>query len=218
MARARGFRERMEYTRIFLWRHPEVLGADDGKVFGHYDVGLTNEGKEQMKAVAKRMAKEKLSGVYSSDLQRAMLVAEAVGRAQKPRRKPVLEKNLRELNLGIWERLTYDQISKQYPEELEARYRDLPNFAIEGGESLEQLAERVIPVFQKIIAEEKGQRVCVIAHGGVNRVFLAKLLGAPLDRVFRIEQQYACLNIIDVYEDGIPIIKAMNLRVYDAWT
>ncbi len=205
----------MEYTRIFLWRHPEVLGASDGKVFGHYDVGLTNDGKEQMRAIAKRMSKEKLSAVYASDLQRAMLTAETVGRAQRPRRKPVLEKDLRELNLGIWEAMTYEQINKQYPDELKARYDDLPNFAIEGGESLEQLAARVIPVFQKIIADEQGQKVCVIAHGGVNRVFLAKLLGAPLDRIFRIDQHYACLNIIDVYEDGVPVIKGVNLRVVD---
>lgn len=202
--------EYSNYTRIYLWRHPEVRGAADGKVFGHHDVALTRQGQDQMEAIASRMARYKLAAVYASDLQRSMLVAEAVGRAQKPRRKPEISPALRELNLGVWEGLSFEEIRRDYPRELTARYQDLANFAIQDGESLEQLAARVIPEFQKMIAEHQGQEICVIAHGGVNRVFLAKLMGAPLERVFRIDQQYACLNIIDVFEDGIPLIKRVN--------
>ncbi|MEW5911271.1 MAG: histidine phosphatase family protein [Thermodesulfobacteriota bacterium] len=202
--------ERMEYTRIYLWRHPVVRGALDGQVFGHYDAALTREGKDQGDIIARRMSRQKLAAVYCSDLQRSMLVAEAVARSQSPRRKPKVTKDLRELNLGAWEAMTFEEIRKKYPKELEARYKDLANFAIDGGESLEQLAARVIPVFQEMIAKHKGKQICVIAHGGVNRVFLTKLMGAPLERVFRIDQQYACLNVIDVYPDGVPLIKRLN--------
>jgi len=200
----------MEYTRIYLWRHPIVRGAIDGQVFGHYDAGLTREGKDQGDVIARRMARYKLAAIYCSDLQRSMLVAEAVARAQALRRKPKVTPALRELSLGVWEGMTFEEIRKKYPKELEARYKDLANFTIEGGESLEQLAARVIPVFQEMIAKYKGKQICVIAHGGVNRVFLTKLMGAPLDRVFRVDQQYACLNVIDVFPDGVPLIKRLN--------
>jgi alpha-ribazole phosphatase/probable phosphoglycerate mutase len=200
----------MKYTRIFLWRHPEVQGAKDGRYFGHTDVPLTRQGKLQLKAVLKRMSSEKVTAIYSSDLQRARLLAEAIARNNAPRRKVEVLADLRELNLGQWEGLSFQEIARRYPQELAARQEDLAGFCIPGGESLEDLAQRMVPVFQKIVADNPGGSVCVVAHAGVNRVILAKMLGAPLDRVFRIEQEYGCLNLIDVYDDGIPVIKRVN--------
>jgi broad specificity phosphatase PhoE len=198
-------------TRIFLWRHPEVQGFKEGKFFGHQDVGLSKDGREQLRAMAKRMTVERLTAVYCSDLQRTRLAAEAIGRLQRPRRKPEALEALRELNLGVWEGLTYNDISKHYPADLAARYQDLAGFRIAEGESLCDLAERVVPAFMHMVGENKGGRVCVVAHAGVNRVILAKLMGAPLDRVFRLGQDYACLNVIDVFEDGLPLIQHLNL-------
>lgn len=206
---------KFKYTRIFLWRHPEVLGVSDGRFWGHTDVGLSRQGKLQLKAVARHMSQEKLTAIYSSDLIRTRLVAEAVGRKQSPRRKVEPLPALRELNLGIWEGLTYREISERYPMELQARQDDLPGFRILQGESLNDVAERVMPAFLEIVAANQGGVVCVVAHAGVNRVILTRLMGAPLERIFRLEQQYACLNLIDIFEDGTPVIKRLNQIVHD---
>ncbi|MFH1035381.1 MAG: histidine phosphatase family protein [Pseudomonadota bacterium] len=200
----------LKYTRIFLWRHPEVQGAKDGRYFGHTDVPLTRQGKLQVRAVLKRMAHEKISAVYSSDLQRARLLADAIARGNNPRRKVEVLESLRELNLGQWEGMSFQEIARRYPQDLAARQADLASFRIPDGESLEDLAARLVPSFQQMVADNQGGIICVVAHAGVNRVILAKMLGAPLDRVFRLEQEYACLNMIDVYEDGIPVIKRVN--------
>ena len=209
--------DEMEFTRIFLWRHPEVAAAKEGKFWGHTDVGLSKKGQKQIKEAVKRMAGEKLAAVYSSDLTRAAQMADAIARSQRPRRKNEQLKELRELSLGIWEGMTYTQIRRKYPRELEARARDLPNFSVQDGESLNDMAERVVPAMTEIVRANKGGDVCVVAHGGVNRVFLSAIMGAPLDRVFRIEQSYACLNIIDVYSDGTPVIKRVNETTDDDW-
>lgn len=202
---------RRQTTRIFLWRHPEVQGFREGRVFGHHDVGLTKDGREQLRGMARRMTTERLTAIYCSDLQRTRLAAEAIGRLQRPRRKPEALAALRELSLGVWEGLTYKDISERYPADLAARYQDLAGFRIAQGESLNDLAERVVPAFMDMVGANKGGRVCVVAHAGVNRVILAKLMGAPLDRVFRLGQDYACLNVIDVFEDGLPLIQHLNL-------
>jgi alpha-ribazole phosphatase/probable phosphoglycerate mutase len=52
----------------------------------------------------------------------------------------------------------------------------------------------------------------VVAHAGVNRVILTRLLGAPLERLFRLDQSYAALNLIDVFADGVPVIRGLNLE------
>jgi len=215
MAKARNLFRREVFTRMYLWRHPEVRGGKDGVVHGHGDVALTRIGNAQLKGIGRYMSQFKLDAVYCSDLQRSMLVAEAVGRSQDPRRKPQARMSLRELNLGEWEGMDIKQIQKQHPEELEARWNDIANYRIAGGETLTELAERIVPVFQEIIGKHQGREVCVISHGGVNRVFLAKLLGMPLDRIFRIDQEYACLNLIDVFEDGIPLVRSINQKVIE---
>ncbi len=215
MAKNRNLFRKEVFTRMYLWRHPEVRGGKDGVVYGHSDVALTRVGNAQLKNISRYMSQFKLDAVYCSDLQRSLLVAEAVGRTQSPRRKPMARSSLRELDLGDWEGLDIKQIQKQYPEELEARWSDIANYRINGGETLGELAERIIPVFQEIIGKHQGREVCVISHGGVNRVFLAKLLGMPLDRIFRLDQEYACLNLIDVFEDGIPLVRGINQSVIE---
>ena len=204
-------REKMSYTRIYLWRHPEATGQMEGQFWGSTDVSLSKRGKLQMQAVVRRMSVVKLKAIYSSDLQRTRSVADAVGRVQKPRRKSDALTALRELNLGEWEGLTYQDVESKYPGALTARGSDLVNYKIPGGESLQDLADRVMPAFQQIVGDNKGGEICIVAHAGVNRVILTKIMGAPLDRVFRLEQEYASLNLIDVYEDGIPLIKGVNL-------
>lgn len=201
---------KQDYTRIFLWRHPETKGAVDGVVYGHSDVNLSRPGEKQMKAMARRMEDEHLAAVYCSDLTRCKLAADLIGRSQQPRRPPIPLVALRELNLGLWEGLTYKYISRTYPDELKARNADLAGYRIKNGESLHDLAERIMPVFQEIVERYQGRNVAVVAHGGVNRVFLCKVLGAPLERVFRLEQDFACFNIIDIFPDGIPVIRVMN--------
>ncbi len=200
-------------TRVYLWRHPEVVGGRDGRVYGHQDVHLSREGRDQIKAVVRYLEGEKLTAIYTSDLQRAQILAEAIGRAHVPRLKTTPTPALRELKLGVWEGMSYQEISRRYPKELEARQRDLPNFRIEGGESLQEMAARVVPAFEELVAKHKGGTICVVAHAGVNRVILTHLLGASLGGIFRLAQDYASLNIIDVYADGLPVIQAVNQRI-----
>jgi alpha-ribazole phosphatase/probable phosphoglycerate mutase len=205
-------RQEMRFTRIYLWRHPEVLGSEDGKFWGQTDVSLTRRGKDQQKAVAKYMSQRKLTSIYCSDLQRTQLVADAIGRAFKPRKQVTPLPQLRELSLGEWEGMTYHEIDKKFPGALAQRAEDLAGFRIQGGESLHDLAERVIPAFQEIVAKNEGGLVCIVAHAGVNRVILTKVMGAPLDRIFRLDQAYAALNVIDVFEDGLPLIRNINYQ------
>jgi alpha-ribazole phosphatase len=62
----------------------------------------------------------------------------------------------------------------------------------------------------EIVERHRGGEVLVIAHGGVNRVILLDAIGAPFSSMFRIEQDYGCLNIIDYYGDGIPVVTLLN--------
>jgi alpha-ribazole phosphatase/probable phosphoglycerate mutase len=117
---------------------------------------------------------------------------------------------LRELHAGDWEGLAWDELKRLYPAAWQARLDDIVHYRIPGGESFLDTACRVRGEMDRLLTAHPGQNVALIAHGGVNRVILLDALGAPLDRVFSLEQDYACLNVIDYHAAGYCTVRLVN--------
>lgn len=198
----------MERTRLFLIRHGQVENHHEYRYNGHFDVDITDIGVEQMVRLAALLSGEPIKAMYSSDLQRAVKGGEIIGKGLGL--KPVRVHSLREISLGRWEGLTREEAIERYPEESDFRFRDLASSKVKGGESLIDLKERVVPAIAEIVERHTGQIVCVVAHGGVNRVVLSDALGIPIENFFRIEQDFGCLNVIDYFNDGIKVVKLLN--------
>ena len=198
----------IEHTRIYLIRHGQVNGFESFPIYGHTDIDLTEIGLLQMEKVAERLRLVDIDAVYSSDLKRSLTGAKLISRYHDAPLYP--RKDLREMYFGKWEGLTLEQIRKKYPEELTKRSCDLINYrAPGGGESLRLLSDRVIPVVEEILKRHTNSNVVVVAHGAVNRVILCHALGLGLDKVFRIQQDYGCLNIIDYFPNH-TLVRLIN--------
>jgi len=195
-----------EKTRIHLIRHGEVEGSN--RYNGHGDVPLTAFGEDQYHQLKPRLDPDRISALYTSDLSRTVRGGEILGRYLGV--EPVKVPQFRELNCGVWQGLTLAQVQSQRPAEWAARLADLENFRAPAGESLADLAARVLPALAEIVARHRGEEVLVVAHGGVNRVILMDAIGAPLSSLFSIEQLYCCMNLIDYYADGNSVVKLVN--------
>jgi alpha-ribazole phosphatase len=195
-------------TRIYLVRHGEIAGNEVFRYNGQADVPLTPSGLGQYRLLAERLRDRRVSACYSSDLDRCARGADIL--CAKSGIKPVLRKELREISFGTWEGMTWTELEEKYPKEWRARLADLVNYRVPGGESLLDLSNRVMPLITEIANRYTGEEVLVVAHGGVNRVILLNAVGAPLSSMFRIEQDYGCLNIIDYYADGNQVVKLLN--------
>jgi len=195
-------------TRIYLIRHGEVEGAGVPHYNGHADVALSERGISQYHGLRQRLSGFDIKACYSSDLSRcatgAGIICEQFGI------EPVLKKELRELNIGIWEGMTWADIMEKYPKEWHSRLADLVNYRVPEGENLLDLAARALPEIREIVARHRGEEVLVVGHGGMNRTVLLDAIGAPLSSLFNIEQSYGCLNIIDYYEDGKRTVSLLN--------
>ncbi len=198
----------MEFTRLFLIRHGQVENHHEFRYNGHHDVDITPLGVGQMYKLAEFLQSEPIGVVYSSDLQRSLKGAEIIGSAIDV--VPKSTSALRELHLGRWEGLTRAEAVERFPEESDITFQDLSTSRVKGGENLLDLSARVMPEIDKIIEEHSGSQVCIVAHGGVNRVVLSEAMGLDLKNFFRMEQDYGCLNIIDCYADGIKVVKLLN--------
>ena len=150
------------------------------------------------------LARKQVTGSFCSDLLRAKQTAEAVARYHDL--NPVCIKELREIDLGLWDGRLRSEIKTKYPELYVARGQDIVNFRPPQGESFSDLQKRVIPAFEKLLETVEGN-LAIVAHAGVNRVILCQLQQLDLTELFTIRQDYAEIYVIRQKEKSFTVKK-----------
>ena len=84
-----------------------------------------------------------------------------------------------------------------------------------GGESFTEMRQRVLRAVSEIREARKEQTVAIVSHGGVNRIVLAQALGLAPPMIFRMEQSYAGVSVIDEIDeideiDGGCVVRVLN--------
>jgi 2,3-bisphosphoglycerate-dependent phosphoglycerate mutase len=167
-------------TDLLLVRHGQSAAAREGEPFplvgGQGDPPLTELGREQGRAVGRRLAGAGLAAVYVTTLQRTRQTAQPLLDATGLEAR--VEPDLREVHLGEWEGGVFrqrvaegDPLALQMVEE--ERWDVIP-----GAESSAALAERVGAAIRRICAAHPDQRVAVVTHGGVIGQVLALATGS----------------------------------------
>lgn len=179
---------------MYLIRHGEIPQSSPRRFIGQRDLPLTENGRRQIAELNPFLQKQGVTRLVCSPLLRCRESARILGESLGLQARNVAD--LREISLGVWEGLTVAEVREQFPGRFEARGRDLAGYAPEGGESFQMLLNRVWPAFSALCAETGD--VAVVAHAGVNRTLLCHLLGMALEDVFRLGQDYGCVNRITV--------------------
>jgi alpha-ribazole phosphatase len=193
-------------TRLVLIRHGEPDLAFRDRCYGRLDPGLSPAGREQMRQTW-TLLDAAPTAIYCSPSRRAVDSA-IVRSAARP--SVTVDARLAEIDFGAFEGLTYDEISRRYPEAY-AKWMAAPTEVMfPDGESFAAMAARVRQAMDHIRAAHAGGTVAIVAHGGVNRVALASALGLDPRHIFRLAQGYACLNVID-YSGDDAIVRLMNV-------
>jgi alpha-ribazole phosphatase/probable phosphoglycerate mutase len=198
----------MKATRLYLVRHGQVAGFEKKRYNGQSNVPLTEVGRTQTDRLCGILAGYPLHAIYTSDLERCAYAAGQLARQVGLQATP--DSALREMHCGLWEGRVWADLQQDFPEEWQARLKDVVHYRLPGGESFYDAALRVRPVVREILLRHAGQNVVLFSHGGINRIILLDAIGAQLDCAFTIEQDYACLNIVDYYPDGACRVRLMN--------
>jgi alpha-ribazole phosphatase len=194
-------------TKLLLVRHGQTLWNHISRYQGHSDIDLSDTGRNQASLLSQRLATVSLQAVYASDLKRALDTARIVA---EPHGLDVQAlPQLREINFGAWEGLTYKEIESRYPEIASNWYSSPGSTRIPGGETFQELMERAYSTVTDLARKHDPGAIAVVTHGGAIRSIICALLGIDLNNVFRIRQDNATLNIIDFY-DGYGILNLLN--------
>ncbi|XP_007247770.3 6-phosphofructo-2-kinase/fructose-2,6-bisphosphatase 2 isoform X3 [Astyanax mexicanus] len=157
---------------IYLCRHGESDHNLQGRIGG--DSELSPRGKQFAAALREFIEEHGLSDlkVWTSQLRRTIQTAEALGVPYEQ------WKILNEIDAGVCEEMTYDMIQSTFPEEFALRDQDKYHYRYPGGESYQDLVQRLEPVIMEL---ERQGNVLVVCHQAVMRCLLAYFLDKSAD-------------------------------------
>jgi alpha-ribazole phosphatase len=188
-------------------RHGQTLWNHIARYQGHSDIELSDTGRDQASRLSLRLSTVSLQAVYASDLKRALDTARIIA---EPHGLDVQElPQLREINFGAWEGLTFQDIEQRYPDIAKSWHASPGSVRIPDGETFQELMERTYSTILDLAKSNDPGTVAVVTHGGAIRSIICALLGVDLNNLFRIRQDNVALNIIDFY-DGYGILNLLN--------
>ncbi len=187
-------------THVIVVRHGETTWNTEKRWQGHLDSPLTPRGISQAQALARRLANQRFSALYSSDLGRAYQTAQIISAATG--HSVIPDVRLRERNLGIFQGLTNEEIRTTAHPDLYERYRVRdPDHVLPGGESLRQQIERNISCFEELAQKHLGESILVVTHGGVLSGLFRHVLSIPFEAPRRFEFPNSSLNVFTYREE-----------------
>ena len=171
---------------ILLLRHGETDWNLQGRCQGASDLDLNSSGMSQAEELGRILRQEPLTAIYSSPLKRAFRTAEIIGRHHSD--LPILiDGDFRELDHGLLEGLTFDEIKSQYPAFI-GRWREAAaESKVPGGESLAEVDLRSWNALQRVAERHAADTALVVTHNFPILAMLCRITATPLDnyRAFR---------------------------------
>lgn len=197
----------MKATRLFLTRHGQTVTNTEGRFCGHSETDLTPKGEDQARALGRRLAKEKLEAIYTSDFSRAIRTAALIAgeRGITPRAEP----DLRELHYGEWELQKGGDVARKWRTQYRLMRHEDPSWRPPGGETVAEVRARTRAAFDRIVEAHQGKKVLVVAHGTALNCLISTLLGMPESFVFRIDVANCGLTEVEV-RNGQAYVVRMN--------
>lgn len=187
---------------VYLLRHGETEYGKEKRYLGHTNCNLSKKGRQQAKYLSSIFTKNEIiiDSIFSSDLNRCKETISIVF----SEREIVFLEQLREINMGTWDGLTFEEVKNKYTEDYILRGENISEFIPKNGESFSQCQKRSVDFLKYIINFTNGN-IAICSHAGFIRTLLCSLLNKDLTEMFDIKQSYGCINIITIEEQNIAV-------------
>ncbi len=188
-------------------RHGETELNSALRYWGRTDVALSDIGLIQAERLRERLNPQKIDVIYSSDLKRALVTAQII--VFEHNLKVTACPELREIDFGQLEGLTFDEINRLYPEVARMWMERDPGLVYPGGESLAELDKRVLQFRNRLQGHNEEKTILVVGHSGVLCALLCQLMGMEPRQRWQIRFDLASLTIVETYRQG-AILTLLN--------
>lgn len=190
--------------RLYLLRHAEVSYVGEREPEA---VTLTDRGREQAVAARRALAEVDADLLVTSSLPRTVETAALIAPGREAEQWPEFD----EWRGGRLDGLDRAELERVFVGALHIR-DESERFL--GGESLGEALDRVLPAFERLLARDWRTAIAVF-HGGINRILLSHALAGSRAYFNSFEQAPACINVLDVGDDGPWVVRTVNYIPYD---
>lgn len=192
-------------VRLYLVRHGESALNLTDIYYGHLDPQLTPKGRRDGEHIGKMLKGKEFRRIYSSPLKRAKETTEIILENKEFK----VDERLKELNFGIFEGLTYQELKVKYPEELKKQEKDWKTYNYKTGESVEELKTRAVEFVEEILENGVGDYL-IVSHWGVINILLSYYLSGGIDLYWKFNPSHRGVSIIE-FNQGFPVVKGINM-------
>ena len=154
-------------AKLIIIRHCETDSNKQKRYLGETDEPLNSVGKEQAKELAERISDLRFDILVSSPKKRALETAEIINQGKK---EIIIEPRFEERKMGVYEGLTESEVKEKFPDVYSQNVTRVFDKAAPGGETVEQMQERVLEALSEIRKKYKGKDILVVAHGFVAKI------------------------------------------------
>ena len=163
--------------------------------------GLTLEGKNYSKLLFNYFSDKKVK-VFTSQLKRTIQTGKYFSKTER-------FEELNEINSGICDSLTYQEIEKKYPEEFNKRKNNKYYYRYPEGESYADINDRLKTIYQLI--DNSDQDILIICHQAVLRVLISNYIKRELEEIPYLEVSLNTVYKITINDDLYKIRKIINI-------
>jgi broad specificity phosphatase PhoE len=168
-------------------------------------VSLGEEGRAQASRVAERLARERITAIHTSPLERARETAAPI--AERLRLAPEVHEAINEIDLGEWSGRSFEDLSQdpRWQSWNSARAVSRPP----GGESMLEVHARAIGHLERARSAHPDQAVVLVSHADVIKAALLYCLGMPIDGYRLFDISPASISTLVVGDWGAKVL-SMN--------
>lgn len=192
---------------LLLLRHGQIHANRKGLWHGSTDAPLTWRGRRQVQATARHVqaSHHPLAAIYTSPLTRCLDTAERI--AERLGMETILIDELKEYAIGEWEGLPFAQLAETH-DFVDRAIAD-PDFAPPGGESLNDVANRIVPALERIHeSHADDERVLVVGHGAALAVAVSAILDDDPSRW--VDYHFSNCSLTELVLSPTPYVTFFN--------
>ncbi|MCP1225033.1 histidine phosphatase family protein [Sebaldella sp. S0638] len=199
----------MSKNTEFLFVRHGITELNVKKVyFGQLNPPLIAEGIQQIHNAKKNVADESISLFYSSDLKRCTESAEIINEHLNLN---IIEKpGFRELNFGIFEGLSHQELMGRYPEEAELFFKNWENYQIPDGESIHDFMMRAVNEIEDIKKSHKGEKILITTHSGVIQAVLSFYFTGNLEAYWKFRFNHGSITKLCFDHSDFAFLEYVN--------
>lgn len=190
---------------LYITRHGETEWNVEKRMQGWLDSELTENGIKNAMCLGDSLKQTPINAVYSSSSNRTQKTSNLIcGDRKVP---IIIDENLREINMGVWEGKTQSYIKENYPIQFNSFWNAPQSYIPVGGETFLEAQERARNVLRRIKSNYSSGNILIVTHSVIIKCLLAIFKNSPVEKIWDPPFIHdTSLTVVEMHENEYKIL------------